>query len=257
MVADGVSAGLVFLLASIARFGDGEWMEIWRGLGFDIRVVAVFFGVAWVAALSYQGMYQLRTRWRLYSEAVDIFRAAILVAALSLSALFIFKQNGVSRLVLGTVFIVEPIVTLASRAAMREGFARLRERGHNVHYMLMVGTGKFACDFADRVESRTGLGIRVVGHLAVPGATHGEPTRPVLGSIDDIGRVFRERVVDEVAVCLEPATVHLLDPLPLCPERSMGAATSWCSDRRVHRPSPAADDGTDQQPWVGASSHRE
>jgi hypothetical protein len=77
MIADGVSAAVVFLIASIARFGDGRWVQIWSDLGLDIRIVAVFFAIAWVAVLWYRGMYQLRTRWRLQSEALDILRATI------------------------------------------------------------------------------------------------------------------------------------------------------------------------------------
>ena len=35
--------------------------------------------------------------------------------------------------------------------------------------MLVAGTGTLAQDFADRVEARANLGIRVIGHLSVPG----------------------------------------------------------------------------------------
>jgi exopolysaccharide biosynthesis polyprenyl glycosylphosphotransferase len=211
MAADWVSATAVFLLASVARFGDGRWMEIWRGLGFDIRVVAVLFGITWVVALWYRGLYQLRTRWRLRSEALDILRATILVAALSLSALFIFRQYGVSRLFLGILFTAQPIVTFAGRAVLRAWFTRLRQRGRNPHFMLVVGTGPLARDFADRVESRPELGIRVIGHLAEPAKMPGDLARPILGSIDDMGRVLQKDIVDEVAVCLEPEYQHYRD----------------------------------------------
>ena len=75
MAADWASATAVCLLTSIARFGDGESKEIWLRIGLDIRVVAAIFGLAWVSALWYRGLYQLRTRWRLQSEVVDILRA--------------------------------------------------------------------------------------------------------------------------------------------------------------------------------------
>jgi exopolysaccharide biosynthesis polyprenyl glycosylphosphotransferase len=79
--------------------------------------------------------------------------------------------------------------------------------------MLVVGTGRLARDFADRVESRAGLGILVIGYLAVPGEPPGDLVRPVLGSIDEIEQVFHTNVVDEVAVCLEPAFLRYLDPV--------------------------------------------
>ena len=204
MVVDGVSAALVFLLASIARFGDGEWLEFWQRLGIDIRVVAALFGITWVVALWYRGLYHLRTRWQLRSEALDILRATIVVAALSLSALFIFKRDDVSRLFLIILFTVQPIVTFFGRALLRAWFTRLRRRGRNPHFMLVVGTGPLAREFADRVEGRPGLGIRVIGHLAEPARVPGDLARPLLGSIDEMGRVLEEDVVDEVAVCLEP-----------------------------------------------------
>ena len=213
IAADWVSATVVFLLTSLVRFGDGEWTEIWRRLGLDIRLVAALFGVGWVAALWYQGLYRLRSRWRFQSEARDILRATVLVAALSLSALFVFKQENVSRLFLVILFVAQPLVTLAIRAVLWAWFTRLREHGSNTRYMLVVGTGRLARDFADRVDGRAGLGIRVIGHLAVPGESPGDLARPVLGSIDEIEQVFHTQVVDEVAVCLEPAHLRYLVPI--------------------------------------------
>jgi exopolysaccharide biosynthesis polyprenyl glycosylphosphotransferase len=213
LAADWASASAVFLLTSLVRFGDGEWLEFWRRLGLDIRIVAALFGLAWVAALWSRGLYELRGRWRLQSEVLDILRATVVVAAVALSVLFVFKQENVSRLFLAILFVAQPLVTLVIRAILRAWFTRLRERGHNPQYMLVVGTGRLACAFADRVEGRAGLGIVVIGHLAVPGETPGDLARPVLGTIDEIGQVFHERVVDEVAVCLEPPFLRYLDPV--------------------------------------------
>jgi exopolysaccharide biosynthesis polyprenyl glycosylphosphotransferase len=85
--------------------------------------------------------------------------------------------------------------------------------------MLVAGTGKLAQTFADSVESRPALGIRVIGHLTVPSQAEGlideEPSlsRPVLGSIDDMVAVFRTQIIDEVAVCLPPASQSYLEPI--------------------------------------------
>ena len=210
---DWASATAIVLLASIVRFGDGQWMQIWHGLGLDIRVVAALFGVAWVSALWYQGLYTLRSRWRFETEARDILRATFLVAALALAGLFVFNVDGISRLFLGLVFVVQPVVTLAGRGVLRFGFTRVRERGHNSHAMLVVGTNHLAHDFACTVEGRTGLGIQVIGYLAVPGETPVELGGPVLGTVDDIRAVFHANVVDEVAVCLDAASLRYLDPV--------------------------------------------
>ena len=213
MLGDCASGVLVFLLASLVRFGDGDSTEFWRRLGIDLRLAATVFGVAWVSALWYMGLYRLRVRWRLLTEAQDIARATLLVLAVTLSTLFVFHLGDVSRLFLALLFITQPIVTLAGRAILRHGFGILRHRGYNTHYMLIAGTGTLAESFADRVEDRAVLGIQVIGHLSVPGEPHGVVSRPILGTLEEIETIFQSRTVDEVAVCLPPTAARWLDPV--------------------------------------------
>ena len=84
-------------------------------MGIDIAVAATLFAVAWVLALEFLGLYQLRVRWRLITEAKDIARATLLVLAATLSTLFIFHLDNVSRLFLALLFVALPVVTLAGR----------------------------------------------------------------------------------------------------------------------------------------------
>jgi exopolysaccharide biosynthesis polyprenyl glycosylphosphotransferase len=63
------------------------------------------------------------------------------------------------------------------------------------------------------VEAHPGLGLQIVGHLSAPQEVEATVTRPVLGTINNLHDVFREQVVDEVAVCLPPAASRLLEPV--------------------------------------------
>ncbi len=213
MVGDGVTAVLVFLLVSFIRFGNSGWTGIWTRIGIDIRMAAIAFGIGWVVSMWFFGLYRLRARWQLRTEAKDIARSTVLVATVSLSLLFIFKQQDVSRLFLLTLFTVQPVVTLAGRGLLRLAFSEVRRRGHNARYMLVVGTGRLAQDFADLVEARRGLGISVIGHLSVPGEVSLPVTRPVLGALDGIEGIFHTNVVDEVAVCLPRQMSSYLEPV--------------------------------------------
>jgi exopolysaccharide biosynthesis polyprenyl glycosylphosphotransferase len=212
MLGDGLTAASVFLLISFIRFGTTE-TGIWTRLGIDIRLAAIAFGIIWVVVLWYHGLYRLRARWRLRSEAVDIARSTLLVAALTLSILFIFKEEDVSRTFLLALFTAQPLVTLAIRGALRFAFSELRRRGYNVRFMLVVGTGKLAQEFADLVEARPGLGLRVIGHLSVPGESQQLVTRPILGGLEAIEEVLHTNIVDEVAACLPPESASLLEPI--------------------------------------------
>jgi exopolysaccharide biosynthesis polyprenyl glycosylphosphotransferase len=213
MLGDGVTAALIFLLMSFVRFGEGAFAGIWGRIGIDVRLAALAFGIGWVIVLWYHGLYRLRARWRLRTEAQDIAWSTLLVAAITLSLLFLFKQENVSRLFLLSLFITQPLVTLTIRGLLRLAFSEVRRRGYNARYMLVVGTGKLAQDFADLVEGRSGLGLRVIGHLAVPGEQQQLVTRPILGSLDAIEAVLHSNIVDEVAACLPPESASLLEPI--------------------------------------------
>ena len=213
MIGDGLTATAVFLITSLVRFGDGALSGFWSHTPIDIRLAAILFGVGWVIALWYHGLYRLRVRWQLRTEAKDIARSTVLVAAITLAILFVFHQDDVSRLFLLALFIAQPLVTFAERGLLRLGFSFIRRRGYNTRYMLVVGSGPLAQQFADLVEARPGLGIEVIGHLSVPGEEEPTVTRPILGTIEAIEEIFHTQVVDEVAACLEPNSAKYLEPV--------------------------------------------
>jgi exopolysaccharide biosynthesis polyprenyl glycosylphosphotransferase len=227
LLGDGVAAWLTFMAVSTLRFDLGGPSAVWS-VGLAVETAAILFAATWSAVLWSLGMYRLRLRWSLLAEARDLVRATLVVLALTLSALFLFHQDDVSRVFLALLFVVQPAVSLVARGALRQWFEMLRRRGLNPTYMLVVGSGPFAQEFADRVEGRRGLGLQVVGHLAVPvphrRSTDGpasplvdygqsELTRPVLGRIEDLDRIFKEMTIDEVAVVLPPGAEHYLDPV--------------------------------------------
>jgi exopolysaccharide biosynthesis polyprenyl glycosylphosphotransferase len=127
------------------------------------------------------------------------------------------------------LFVAQPSAALSLRALLRGWFEVLRRGGRNMTYMLIAGTGLLAEEFADRVEAHPSLGIRVVGHLAVPRPQNGEDlgsgdhvgatsaadlvSRPVLGSIEEMPAIFRAQVIDEVGVCLPAELTHYLEPI--------------------------------------------
>jgi exopolysaccharide biosynthesis polyprenyl glycosylphosphotransferase len=213
MLADAVVAMLVFLAVSAVRF-EADPNAKWS-VGIDIGPAAVLFAVVWVTGFWLLGLYRLRVRWGLMAEARDILRGTILVLGFTLAALFLLHQDDVSRVFLGLLFVVQPAVALGTRAALRAWFESRRRMGRDTNFMLVAGAGPLAQAFADRVEAHSAIGMRVIGHLEAPGDSGSgvTPSRPVLGSIDDLSRIFRERVVDEVAVCLEPDAAGYLDPI--------------------------------------------
>ena len=218
MLSDAITAFLLFLVLVSIR------LDVLEGTWAEARVGPIELGGAyallWVGALWFVGLYRLRTHWTLRGELFEIVRAGVMLAFVALAGLFVFNLTSVSRLLLAMLFVVQPVVTIASRIALRALLRRLREQGRMEREMLIIGAGANAEEFANRVEQQRELGLHVLGHLLGPRDSDEEVTRPVIGTINDIEDVLATRVVDEVAVCLEPQDWSYVEPATrICEEQ--------------------------------------
>src|SRR5687767_2522376 len=74
MAADLAGAVALFMVASWIRYG-GDWEAVLRRLGADPWLAAAAYGTCWVVLLALHGMYRLRARLSLRSEAMGLLRA--------------------------------------------------------------------------------------------------------------------------------------------------------------------------------------
>jgi exopolysaccharide biosynthesis polyprenyl glycosylphosphotransferase len=200
MLADGVVAAGLLGILSIARFGD-EWLTHWQPVLAEPAGFAASYAVVWVAVLWLHGLYRPRSRWTLQSEGLAIGRATIVMALITLSLLFALRLPDVSRTYLLALFPAQWAITLASRVLMRIVFERMRARGYNLRYVLVVGAGPRAQAFAAQLEDHRELGLRIRGFVDddrfdLPrGWQH-------LGRFDALQTLLHDGVIDEVAICL-------------------------------------------------------
>ncbi len=201
----------MFLVVRAIRFGEPD-PSLWTALNIDLRIGVALYAAAWVTILWFLGLYSFRVRWTIAGEVDDIVVGTFMLAFATLSFLYLVKVD-VSRLFLLLLFITQPAVTIAGRLLLRLGFNRLRARGFNRSYMIVIGTGAEAQAFADTVERHVELGIRVIGHLCEPAPAAYAVTRPILGEAVELGRIFHDQVVDEVAICVGPDNAEWTEPL--------------------------------------------
>ena len=187
----------LFIGLSIVRFGSPGWRDVWAFVGIDPFVAAAGYGLALVTALWLQGLYRLRTRLSIRREVIDVLVAILFLAVVVFTTLYLLKLPNVSRLFLILLFSFQAVLTLVSRASIRALFVRLRSRGYNARYMLVVGANPAAEEFADAVEGHTELGLRPIGYLAAPHDPASGPGRGLsAGPRDrggDPGRPARDR----------------------------------------------------------------
>ena len=180
-------------------------------------MAAAAYALALVTTLWLQGLYRLRTRLSIRREVIDVLVAVLFLAVVVFTTLYLVKLPNVSRLFLLLLFSCQAALTLLSRASIRALFVRLRRRGYNTRYMLIVGANADAEAFADAVEGHVELGLRPIGHLAGPHDLAPDQARsvrrPILGAVEDIQAILHGTVVDEVAICLSLVDWSLVEPI--------------------------------------------
>nr|MBA2254477.1 sugar transferase [Chloroflexota bacterium] len=219
VTADVLSALGVFALVAALRFDFGFGQGIWAQVIVEPWIFASLYAVGWAGVLWLRGLYRLRARWSWRREAADIVAAAALMALVTLTILFIARLDDVSRVFLALLFPAQAMATVMLRLLLRRWFASIRRRGANARFVLVVGAGEAAEEFADRIESQAELGLRVIGHLREPGSEDRSLHRPGLGVLEDLESILHTRVIDEVAICLPMSSWALIEPISyLCQE---------------------------------------
>lgn len=228
---EAVAAAGVFVALTVVRYGTPDWESPWRAIGVDPWLTAIAFALTWVAALWLNDLYRLRARLTFRRDLTDVVRAGLLVGVAAFSVLFVVKTQNVSRILLLLLIGTEVVLTLAIRSGLRVLFAWARSHGYSMRFVLIVGDGPQAQSFADLLERHNELGLKVIGHLSTGSGPSGDPrrgeratpptwrvTRPILGHTDQIADILHDRVVDEVAICVEDSA-EMVEPITqLCQE---------------------------------------
>jgi exopolysaccharide biosynthesis polyprenyl glycosylphosphotransferase len=217
--ADVASSILLFALISAIVLGP-NWRADWvKSTQTDGLIPALAYALGWVGASWLVGLYRLRAHWTILADLRAILRLGAIVASATIITIFALNLDEVSRPLIVSLIVAQMVVTFVSRVVIREVFGWFRVRGYNTRQLLILGTGDAAHSFASLIGRHPELGLFVVGflrpHERGPIVVEG----PVLGGLDDIQRIFHERVVDEVAVCLPVSDWEFIEPVTvLCRE---------------------------------------
>ncbi len=212
IVADALVAIVLFIGLSAWRLGE-TWSTMWRQIVPVPEGLFVIYGLGWVIALAMNGLYRPRARWSIRGEAVDVLRATTMLAVVTLGVLYIFRMPDVSRLFLLVLFPVQALVTVLGRIVLRLVMEQRRRQGKNLRYVLVLGAGPRAQQFAAKMEAHRELGLRVIGFLDDEAVDDLPSTLKNLGTLDQLETVLHSQVVDEVAICLPFSQWGLIDAI--------------------------------------------
>lgn len=121
------------------------------------------------------------------------------VAAAVFTVVFALKDQGISRLFLGTYLAIAFVLLAYLHAHLPAGLARLLFPARNKLPTIFVGHGASLEDLDSWISSRGHIGIEPVGLLSDQEPTRGEKAvAPYLGTMEQLGHLLRERAVAQV-----------------------------------------------------------
>ena len=197
MAADLAATIILALGIAVVLQGDDAGAT-WSRAVPEPPAVLVLYALSWVILLWTRGLYRLRARWSLRSDASAVLRAMVVMALGSLAVLFALKWPDVSRMFLVCLFVGQVLAAIAFRALIRVFLESARRRGRNTRHVLVVGTNADAQAFAAQIADHAELGLRIEGFL---GERADLASRwRYLGGLEELERVLHDRVIDEVLI---------------------------------------------------------
>jgi sugar transferase (PEP-CTERM system associated) len=188
-------------LGALIRLGYDGWALLFQESGF---LKALLIAFVCQTSLYYADLYELRVasdRRELFIRIVQ----ALSVTSFLLGAIYYWFPG----LVIGRgVFVVSSVLVLGFVAGWRLTFEWLTRRVAPRERLLLVGTGPAAVSLARELfVRRQELGVEIVGFVDPDPTRVGAPViNPgVIGTIEDIPMIARQRNVDRVVVSLADA----------------------------------------------------
>lgn len=199
-----------FLVATLLTFShtSSESLHTFLKLRLEIgnfALLMVLLAIWHMIFTSFQ-VYQSRrfeTLW--LNEIIDVLKATT-VGTLAVGGLgLLFQMEMLTPLFLAILWLVATPVAIASRLIMRYTLKGVRQLGHNLNHVLIVGTNSRAMEIARRIETRKGLGYHLVGFVddiwwSSDVEEQGNYSR--VADLKGVAEYLKNHVVDEVIICI-------------------------------------------------------
>lgn len=167
--------------------------------------------LSWYAAFATQGLYISHRLSSMSQELKEITRAVLISSGALLVAAQLGNWPTINAVTVAGFSLLSFALVTTVRLALRLNLRRLRQRGHNVKSLLLIGGGARGRRFAAEVKRRQDLGYKLLGYVDTDLAFADDELggAPWLGKIEDLPRIVANEIIDEVAIAL-PIKSHYL-----------------------------------------------
>ncbi len=178
------------VLHGIVNVSLREYMYI--GLFYTVGQVLIFF-----AFRMYRSFRHIRLRY----ELARLTLACLLGLVLLLSWMSLTHQDDYSRQMMLIFFLLNVGALGVKRILMRRLLWYFRGKGYNLKHVIVIGNGKMAKRYLNKIESEPHMGYDAVGYIA---DEEGDLGIKWLGVYDWLEEILEELKPDEVISAVEP-----------------------------------------------------
>ena len=174
-----------------------------------LMVVSFIWGMAYSHAYKRLNIPASRHIWMIVSGLSFAVGAVFTV-------LFLFEAHYFSRVIVGAMMLGTLVLLLVVRQVLIWWYIVLGNgMSANLTKVLIVGTGERALKVAELMSKDSDWGVSVIGHLDTDVSRVGEDIlgAPVLGDINDVQKVLKANIVDEIVVSVPRSMLSRLEPI--------------------------------------------
>ncbi|SEB28299.1 undecaprenyl-phosphate glucose phosphotransferase [Paenibacillus sp. 276b] len=210
IAADFAVIQLSFLLAWWLKF-ESDLLTNQNPLPIEKYMLwSVVYAVLAILAGMMSSLYIAKRKKRFVDELWRIVQSHGVAFFMLLSLMFFFKEVNISRAYLAMYMMGNVSFTLFYRYIVKLQLKRLRKKGFNRQFVLILGAGSLGKRFYDNLRNYPELGYEVTGFL--DDYRHWDETeqarfKPILGRIDELEEFLSTHLVDEVILAL-PLDAH-------------------------------------------------
>ncbi len=193
-----------FLFHNLLTDAPVTLLKFWLALVFAIPY--------WCLALYANGLYQ-SMRTRSYIEILwAVVKSAVATFLLLGTFIFLIKLDFMSRLFFLLFMGFSFLFIWLEKTAIFMSSHYVRRQGLNTRRLLIVGTGKRAMEFARKADKHPEWGFEILGAIDdEPGRGVTQVGRlPVIGTLEEIPRIFHRDAVDEVVFVVPRSRLNSL-----------------------------------------------
>ena len=214
MIGDMAVVGLSWLGAYQIRFSSGlavpQGVPDFEAYLFPLAVILPL----WLLLFRSFGLYSPRRFGSLYRETQLVLQATGLGLLALLSLTFFFREFSYSRGVVLLFAAISASTAVGLRLGLRIALRKLRRRGFNLRFVVVVGSGGLSEQVIDRIHSHPESGVRILGTFSEAVVRSGRVRGvPVLGNYSAVQPYIAANRVDQVILAMGRDEGGLLEKL--------------------------------------------